>query len=301
MITNTKSNFSGGVPMKIKLLICFILFLCVSSLNCYSQNFFDNSQVLFSNDSLIVNNVNLDNVNYWGKWNLNLENINFILSDYGLGEYPEFIESNTYFDSANGEFNDNDLTVHNIKVGDKNFTVTWSFDLSNGNFNFVSYYEGTSVSGDFTLTSASFTNDGKIPVKYACISQGGQDISPQLSWSNIPENTKYFAIIMDDPDAQSVCGYTWVHWLVVNIPANVTSLNENASIEGIDGEQVKNDFGNIFYGGPCPPNGTHKYYIKIFALNSKIEGITEPLTILEFESIYKNFIIDSAEINGLYP
>ncbi len=289
--------------MKKLLISLYILFLFP---NLYSQSFFDSAQVLFSNDSLVIQNIKINEESFWGKWDLNYENADFNLADYGTGEYPYTAGENNFFSNAEAEFNGNDLNVQNINVENKNYSATWSFNMTNANFNIVSVTEDknedTEVSEKpFTLSSLSFSSGSTIPLKYVCSSKGGQDISPQLSWTNVPSGTKYFAIIMDDPDAQSVCGYTWVHWFVINIPVNITSIDENASAAGMEGEQIKNDFGVAAYGGPCPPNGTHKYYIKIFALNNKIEGISSPLTIEEFQQQYSSYIIDSVSIYGVYP
>jgi len=120
---------------------------------------------------------------------------------------------------------------------------------------------------DIELKSSAFDNEGKIPKKYTC---DGDDISPPLSWKSIPEGTKSLAIVCDDPDAPMG---TWVHWVVYNIPADIRSLNESIvpekEIEN-GGIQGMNDFKKIGYGGPCPPSGTHRYYFKIYALDTEI-------------------------------
>lgn len=107
------------------------------------------------------------------------------------------------------------------------------------------------------LISNAFTNEGTIPSKYTC---KGDNVNPQLSWTNPPAGTKSFALIIDDPDAPVG---TWVHWLVKDIPADVKEIREDS----IPGTQVKNDFGKEDYGGPCPPSGTHRYFFKLYALD----------------------------------
>lgn len=114
------------------------------------------------------------------------------------------------------------------------------------------------------ITSTAFLEGGKIPKKYS--GQGG-DNSPPLSWGPIPAGTKSFALINDDPDAPVG---NWVHWLVKNIPADITNFAENSH----SGEIVVNSWGKKKYGGPMPPagtgpnkDGTHRYYFKIYSLN----------------------------------
>ncbi|MCK5283051.1 MAG: YbhB/YbcL family Raf kinase inhibitor-like protein [Nanoarchaeota archaeon] len=107
------------------------------------------------------------------------------------------------------------------------------------------------------LTSNAFEHKGTIPAKYTC---QGQDINPQLKWEDVPEGTKSFALIVDDPDAPVG---TWVHWLVKDIPAGIREIPEDS----IPSNQIENDFGRQDYGGPCPPSGTHRYFFKLYALN----------------------------------
>ncbi|HOO40687.1 MAG TPA: YbhB/YbcL family Raf kinase inhibitor-like protein [Syntrophales bacterium] len=111
-------------------------------------------------------------------------------------------------------------------------------------------------------------NDGAmIPSKYTC---DGKDISPPLAWKDVPDGTKSFALISDDPDAPMG---TWVHWVIYNIPPDVTELEENIPREkefknGI--VQGTNSWPKIGYGGPCPPSGTHRYYFKLYALDTML-------------------------------
>ena len=118
----------------------------------------------------------------------------------------------------------------------------------------------------FTLKSSSFSNGAAIPEKHSL--QGG-NLSPPLSWNNVPANTQSFVLIMDDPDAP---GGTWDHWIVYNIPAGTTSLAENAGASGSGSlppgaVQGTNSWGNNYYQGPSPPSGTHRYYFKLYALS----------------------------------
>jgi Raf kinase inhibitor-like YbhB/YbcL family protein len=117
------------------------------------------------------------------------------------------------------------------------------------------------------LTSTAFEEGGMIPAQYTC---DGQNVSPPLSWSNLPEGTKTLALIADDPDAPRG---TWVHWVVYQIPATEKGLPENVPArETLDSgaRQGKNDFKNTAYGGPCPPSGTHRYFFKLYALDTDL-------------------------------
>ena len=112
------------------------------------------------------------------------------------------------------------------------------------------------------LTSPAF-NDGKaIPSKFTC---DGEDISPELDWFGTPEGTVSLALIMDDPDAPAG---TWVHWVLYNMPMDLSGLREGMTGVGVDGTNSWNQTG---YGGPCPPSGTHRYYFKLYALDVNLE------------------------------
>ncbi len=118
------------------------------------------------------------------------------------------------------------------------------------------------------IKSSAFENEGMIPRKYTC---DGENISPPLSWSSVPEGTKSLALICDDPDAPFI---TFVHWVIFNIPPNIYELSEGIPSEKVlenGAKQGKNDFENIGYGGPCPPFGTHRYYFKIYALDTVLD------------------------------
>lgn len=114
-----------------------------------------------------------------------------------------------------------------------------------------------SSSKTLTVSSSAFKPEETIPRKYT---GQGSDISPPLSWGPIPAGTKSFALINDDPDAPVG---NWVHWLVKNIPADVTEFKEGSFV----GEAVPNSWGNASYGGPMPPKGTHRYFFKVYALD----------------------------------
>jgi Raf kinase inhibitor-like YbhB/YbcL family protein len=112
------------------------------------------------------------------------------------------------------------------------------------------------------LIVEAFGEDQKIPKLYTC---EGEDLSPSLHWTGAPEETRSFALIMDDPDAPAG---TWNHWLIFDLPATVKSLPEGHQ-PGKDGLSGTNDFGRPDYGGPCPPkgHGPHRYFFKLYALD----------------------------------
>ncbi len=117
------------------------------------------------------------------------------------------------------------------------------------------------------LTSSAFQSGGPIPAQYTCMGQNG---SPPLVWTDVPAATKSLALIVDDPDAPRG---TWVHWVVYDLPPATKELPagvpaREALVGG--GRQGKNDFGQVGYGGPCPPSGTHRYYFKLYALNAEL-------------------------------
>ncbi|MDT5123135.1 MAG: hypothetical protein QOC96_2617 [Acidobacteriota bacterium] len=119
---------------------------------------------------------------------------------------------------------------------------------------------------EMKVTSLAFQDGGMIPPQYTCT---GANISPPLAWNSVPEKTKSLALITDDPDAP---GKTWVHWIAFNLPASARELPENVpaqeSLNG--GKQGTNDFKKVGYGGPCPPSGTHRYYFKLYALDTNL-------------------------------
>ncbi|MCD6129347.1 MAG: YbhB/YbcL family Raf kinase inhibitor-like protein [Deltaproteobacteria bacterium] len=123
------------------------------------------------------------------------------------------------------------------------------------------------MAGEIKLNSSAFKKGEMIPKKYTC---DGKDISPPLSWEDIPEEANTLAIVCDDPDAPMGI---WVHWVIFNIPPTERGLPENIPPEKIlknGAIQGKTDFGRIGYGGPCPPGGIHRYFFKIYALDKKI-------------------------------
>ena len=147
-----------------------------------------------------------------------------------------------------------------------------------------------------TVESTVFSQNGMVPSMYTC---DGQNVSPPLTWSNGPSGTKSYALICDDPDAPAG---TWVHWVVYNIPANVTAFLENLpKTETLKNRtlQGRNDFRKNYYGGPCPPGGTHRYYFKVYALDTMINagpGLTKKQLLKSMDG----HILAQGELMGKY-
>jgi Raf kinase inhibitor-like YbhB/YbcL family protein len=138
------------------------------------------------------------------------------------------------------------------------------------------------------LTSPEFGNNELIPKKFSC---QGQDVNPTLVIDDMPKDAKSLALIVDDPDAP---GMTWVHWVVYDIPI-ASEIDENS----IPGKQGFNDFGRTNYGGPCPPSGTHRYFFKLYALDSEL-NLKEGVRKQDLEKAMHGRILDQAELIGLY-
>jgi Raf kinase inhibitor-like YbhB/YbcL family protein len=146
------------------------------------------------------------------------------------------------------------------------------------------------------VTSAAFDEGGMIPGKYTC---DGQDVSPPLSWGSAPEGAKSIALISDDPDAPRG---TWVHWVVFNLPPTLKGLPEGIPRkETLDdgGRQGVNDFGRFGYGGPCPPGGTHRYYFKIYILDTSLD-LTGRVTKARLLEAMEGHILAEGRLMGRY-
>jgi Raf kinase inhibitor-like YbhB/YbcL family protein len=145
-------------------------------------------------------------------------------------------------------------------------------------------------SAAFELTSTAFAQGESIPVKYSC---DGDDISPPLTWSDPPEGTQSLALIMDDPDAP---GGAWDHWVVFNMSADVREFSEAGSVTAITG---KNSWGRSDYGGPCPPGGTHRYFFKLYALDTAL-SLDENANKSQVLAAMEGHILVEAELMGTF-
>ena len=139
------------------------------------------------------------------------------------------------------------------------------------------------------LKSKDFVDNSSIPSEFTC---DGRNISPHLSWEDIPEETKSFALSVTDPDAP---GGTWIHWLVYDMSKELREIERGSLPEGA--KEVMNDFGRKSYGGPCPPSGTHRYFFTIYALDTEhLEGLNKR----NFSDKVEKRTIEKAVIKGLY-
>jgi Raf kinase inhibitor-like YbhB/YbcL family protein len=148
-----------------------------------------------------------------------------------------------------------------------------------------------------TLTSASFEPQGEIPAKHTC--EGG-DVAPELSWSGVPDGTKSLALVVDDPDAPdpSAPRMTWVHWVLYNLPPTAARLPEGGALPA-GTQQGLNDWKRTGYGGPCPPVGRHRYFHKLYALDTKLNGLGTP-TKAQLERAIEGHVLAKAELVGTY-
>ena len=151
-----------------------------------------------------------------------------------------------------------------------------------------------------TLESTAFPNGGEIPSRYTC---EGENISPPLAWKGIPESAKSLVLIVDDPDAPDPKApkMTWVHWVVFNIPTDVSGFPEGVAPESLPPgvEEGLNDWKRTGYGGPCPPVGRHRYFHKLYALDVMLQE-TGKTTKPKLEAAMKGHVIAQAELIGTY-
>lgn len=133
---------------------------------------------------------------------------------------------------------------------------------------------------DLAFTSTPFGSEDSIPTQYTC---EGEDVSPALGWTDVPENADTLTLIVDDPDAP---GQTFTHWVLFNVPGNATSLPRDLEVDAEFAHadpvprEGANDFGDVGYGGPCPPpgDGAHRYFFRLYALDTRLdldEGATK--------------------------
>jgi Raf kinase inhibitor-like YbhB/YbcL family protein len=157
----------------------------------------------------------------------------------------------------------------------------------------------SSIANEFILVSKDFPSNGHIPSIYTC---DGKDISPSLSWVNPPPGTQSFVLIIDDPDAPDPDApkMTWVHWVLYNIPATTTSLEQNTKLLPNGTLVGLNDWEKRGYGGPCPPIGRHRYFHKLYALDIVLAPMKSPPTKKQVEVLIKGHILGKAELIGTY-
>lgn len=145
--------------------------------------------------------------------------------------------------------------------------------------------------GPMRIWSPAFAENAKIPAPYTC---DGQDKSPPLNVEGVPTDARSLALIVDDPDAP---GGTWVHWVLWNIDKGTQSIPAGSASKGA--KEGINDFRKTGYGGPCPPSGTHRYFFKLYALDTVL-NLPEKTTKADLERAMKTHIVGQAEMIGRY-
>jgi len=147
------------------------------------------------------------------------------------------------------------------------------------------------------LSSSAFRHQGEIPARHTC---DGENTPPALAWGEAPAGTRSFVLVVDDPDAPDPRHprQTWVHWLLYNLPADCTGLPEGQPLPA--GARLgRNDWNAAGYGGPCPPIGRHRYFHKLYALDTVLPDLKHP-TKSQLEQAMKGHILIQAELVGTY-
>jgi Raf kinase inhibitor-like YbhB/YbcL family protein len=151
-----------------------------------------------------------------------------------------------------------------------------------------------------SITSTAFASGNAIPSVYTC---DGKDISPPLAWSGAPAAAKSFALIVDDPDAPDPAApqMTWVHWVLYDIPPTASGLPEAVQTTALPPgtREGVNDWGRAGYGGPCPPIGRHRYFHKLYALDTVLPDLKRPNK-AALEKAMQGHILAQAELVGTY-
>ena len=151
-----------------------------------------------------------------------------------------------------------------------------------------------------TLESPAFAHDGAIPALYTC---EGRDVSPPLLWSGVPTGARSLALIVDDPDAPDPAApkRVWVHWVLYNLPRDANGLEEAVSSAGLPAgtREGRNDWGRTGYGGPCPPIGRHRYFHKLYALDTVLPDLQQPDKAGLLKAM-QGHVIAEAELVGTY-
>jgi Raf kinase inhibitor-like YbhB/YbcL family protein len=151
-----------------------------------------------------------------------------------------------------------------------------------------------------TITSSAFDAGANIPAIFTC---DGKDMSPPLAWSGVPAGAASLALVIEDPDAPDPAApqRTWTHWIVYNMPASSAGLPQGAGREGLPhgAREGRNDWQNKGYGGPCPPIGRHRYFHRLYALDTQLPDLGT-LTRAQLEEAMRGHVLEQAELVGLY-
>jgi Raf kinase inhibitor-like YbhB/YbcL family protein len=159
--------------------------------------------------------------------------------------------------------------------------------------------DAASTAMALTLTSPAFKQGGKVPARYTC---EGDDVSPPLTFDGMPSGAKSLALIIDDPDAPDPKApkRVWVHWVLLNLPADAKGLAESAAAAGLPAGTMQgvNDYKHKGYDGPCPPIGRHRYFHKLYALDLVLPA--KALSKAELEAAMEGHVLAKAELMGTY-
>jgi Raf kinase inhibitor-like YbhB/YbcL family protein len=148
------------------------------------------------------------------------------------------------------------------------------------------------------LSSTGFISGGDMPRQYTC---EGDDLAPPLSWGGVPDRTRSLALIVDDPDAPDPAApkMTWVHWVLFDIPPSATAIPEGGRPLPDGTREGSNDWHRTGYGGPCPPVGRHRYFFKLYALDSLLPDLRKP-TKAELERAMQGHVLAQTQLVGTY-
>lgn len=156
------------------------------------------------------------------------------------------------------------------------------------------------MTASLSLTSPAFTHQGEIPVRFTC---EGEDLSPALDWAKLPPETRSLALIVDDPDAPDpeAPKMTWVHWVLYDIPVSAEGLPEAVKPADLPPgtKEGLNDWKRTGWGGPCPPIGRHRYFFKLYALDTQLPDLDRP-TKARLEKAMEGHILSQTELIGTY-
>ncbi|WP_265112512.1 YbhB/YbcL family Raf kinase inhibitor-like protein [Halosolutus halophilus] len=149
--------------------------------------------------------------------------------------------------------------------------------------------------GDLALTSPAFDDGDRIPDRYG---YEAENVNPPLSIENVPDDAESLALIVDDPDAVDAAGQVWTHWLVWNVPPDTTTIPEDWEAE--DAAEGTNDFGEVGYGGPNPPDAEHRYRFKLFALETTLD-LSSETDADDLAEAMDGHVVAATQLDGAYP
>jgi Raf kinase inhibitor-like YbhB/YbcL family protein len=158
----------------------------------------------------------------------------------------------------------------------------------------------TTTTTKLVLRSPAFSDGGEIPIRHTC---EGQDLSPALEWTGVPQGTRSLALIVDDPDAPDPKApkMTWVHWLLYDLPPDAAGLPEGVARAALPTgtRHGVNDWKRTGWGGPCPPIGRHRYFFKLYALDAPLGELGTPAK-PALEAVMKDHVLAEARLMGTY-